>query len=696
MNESEKTDILIVDDRPENLLALESLLESPDLNIIKAASGNEALGLMLQHDFALVLLDVQMPEMDGFETAELMRGSEKTRDIPIIFLTAISKEQRHVFKGYETGAVDYLFKPLEPEILKSKVKIFLDLYGQRKALERNTNNLKKAIAKLKKSEVELKKAKEAAETATEAKNEFLAHLSHEIRTPLNTILGMEDLLRESPLTSEQKEYLVAISSSGEALLTLVDDIIDLSKVEADCLKLEHIDFDLKELIEETCRNTALGTREKDLKLSWQVMPGVPTSLIGDPTRLRQILVNLIGRVLKDTKKSEVVVEASMVDGVSKKAMNSEKSIMFSIRDAGVEIPKGKMNTIFESFIVAGASSGRKFGEDGPGMNLSKRLVELMGGQICIKNADDPDIFKSAGANEISTMDRAGKSIYFTANFQVQAEDKRQIRPRSTKSATAYKDLKAFSILVVEDNVQNLMLIKSYLKRTPYQLDVSENGESAVKKFVSGKYDLVLMDIHMPVMDGYSATGAIRKWEKQNMAKETPIIALSAGAHKEDMEKCLNSGFSAHLSKPIKKSKLIEAIEKYGRQRLEKDAKGSKDEKRAATSKPLKKSAQSDVKEVAEKFIVSVDCELKAIIPKFFEYTRRDIESMRAALAQGDFETIRLLAHSTKGAGGGYGFDFISDVGRSLENAAREKDAQGVDKLLGELFSYMERVKIVHE
>jgi CheY-like chemotaxis protein/HPt (histidine-containing phosphotransfer) domain-containing protein len=696
VNDFKKVDILIVDDRPENLLALESLLEGPDLNIIKAGSGNEALGLMLKYEFALVLLDVQMPEMDGFETAELMRGTKKTRHIPIIFLTAISKEQRHVFKGYETGAVDYLFKPLEPEILKSKVKVFLDLYWQRKALERSTNNLKQTVAKLKKSEVELKKAKEAAEAATESKNEFLANLSHEIRTPLNTILGMEDLFRESPVTPEQEEYLAGICSSGEALLDLVDDIIDLSKLEAGCLKLEYIDFDLEERIEKTCQNMALRTRTKAVELSWKVMPGVPTSLIGDPARLHQILVNLIENVIKDAEKCKVVVKVSIADGVSKSSLKSKRRLMFSIRDIGGEIPRSETNEVSENFIEADDFSTRKYGEDGPGMNLSKRLIELMGGHVCTKNKEDPDILKPAGANEKFTIDCPERGVYFVADFQVQSEDKRQNPPQPAKSDDAAKDLKALNILVVEDNAQNLMLIKSYLKKTPYQINVSENGERAVTKFLSGEYDLVLMDIHMPVMDGYSATGAIRQWERENMATETPIIALSAAAHKEDLQKCLNSGFSAHLSKPIKKSKLIEAIEKYGRRHLEAVAGESQDAKQTSMSKPLRNKAQNEVDKVAAKSVVSVDRELKAIIPKFFEYTRKDIDSMRAALAQDDFETIRLLAHSIKGAGSGYGFDFISDVGRLLENAAKEKDAQMVDQQLVELFNYMERVEIVHE
>jgi len=290
--------ILIVDDRPENLLTLESMLESPELNIVKALSGNEALGLMFEYNFAIVLLDVQMPVMDGFEVAELMRKNERTKHIPIIFVTALSTEKKYIFKGYDVGAVDYLYKPLDLEILRSKITSFIDFFKHKQILQDTTIELEKTVA-------ELHEAKRVAEEATKAKSSFLANMSHEIRTPLNGIIGMADLMFQDDLSEVQKERLTDLKTSGESLLEIINEILDISKIEADKLELEEVDFNIRSVIKKVVRLLSVKTINTEVEMIADVDPNIPDNIIGDPTRLRQVLINLLGNAIKFTKRGEI-------------------------------------------------------------------------------------------------------------------------------------------------------------------------------------------------------------------------------------------------------------------------------------------------------------------------------------------------------------------------------------------------------
>ncbi|ACV64490.1 histidine kinase [Desulfofarcimen acetoxidans DSM 771] len=541
MKINEMAKVLLVDDRPQNLLVLENILVDQEVEFYKVNSGNEALALLLSHDFALVLLDVQMPGMDGFEIAELMRGIEKTKSIPIIFVTAISKEQKHIFKGYEAGAVDYLFKPLEPEILRSKVKVFLELHKQKILLQKQAEELEQKM-------MQLSLAQKAAEAANIAKSAFLANMSHEIRTPMNAIIGMADLLWETSLTKEQREYVGIFRTAGQNLLNLINDILDLSKVEAGHLKLEQQDFNIKKLVEKTVEFMSVQANIKFLSLSYQIKPDVPGFVVGDQNRLQQILVNLLGNAIKFTEKGEVILI------IEKLSMQEENVFLkFSVSDTGIGIEKEKSEIIFESFTQADASTTSKFGGTGLGLTICKRLVEAMGGHIGVES-------------EIEQ----GSTFFFSIQLKIGKEPalengERDLQQQFTEDRS---DLSLHSrglrrrILLVDDSGDNRMLIMAYLKRTCYEIDIAENGQLAVEKFRAGKYDLVLMDMQMPVMDGYTATSIIRENEKANNLTRTPIIALTAYALKEDVLKSYDAGCTDHLTKPIKKSVLLEAIHKY--------------------------------------------------------------------------------------------------------------------------------------
>ncbi|HAK89001.1 MAG: hypothetical protein A2X55_08720 [Nitrospirae bacterium GWB2_47_37] len=395
---------------------------------------------------------------------------------------------------------------------------------------------------------ELAAANEKLHMMSEYKSEFLASMSHEIRTPMNAIIGMADLLWETALTDEQLQYVQSFRAAGENLLTLINDILDLSKVEAGQLALESMNFDLNELIKKLCEIMSITAQAKDVGLAYHIMPDVPKYLIGDPNRIRQVLVNLIGNAVKFTgKRGTVVVEVKKTD-LSDSPLHpftgSSVILHFSVRDSGIGIPPEKLNTVFESFTQVDSSTTRKYGGTGLGLTISKKLAKMMGGDI-----------------RVESKVGEGSAFYFTVKLGIQPEHKKQIQLPEAQTA-GIEDTRPLSILLVDDSKDNRLLIESYLKETSHRIDTAENGETAVEKFISGKYDIVLMDMQMPVMDGYTAAGIIRKWEREGGVKGTPIIALTAHALKEDAQKSLDAGCTAHLTKPIKKAKLMEALSEY--------------------------------------------------------------------------------------------------------------------------------------
>jgi len=491
----------------------------------------------------------------------------------------------------------------------------------------------------------------------EQQKRFLAMVSHEFRTPMNAILGMTELMAETELTPVQTKYLEVFRNAGESLLDLINDILDLSKVEAGQFKLFLEDFSLPQLLQEQIELLQGRAHGKGLELRLSVAADVPAFVHGDFQRLKQCITNLVGNAIKFCHTGSVAISVALEP-------DAPDMLRFSVSDTGIGIAADKLDSIFEAFSQGDNRVTRNFGGTGLGLTITQRLVELMEGRIWV----------------VSTLGK-GSTFHFVARLPRAPAPEVLPQPQPTISLAPRTFSRPPTLLLVDDNPNNVFLMCNLLKSTSSQIDLAENGVVAIEKFRANHYDLILMDMEMPVMDGYSASAEIRRIESAEGLAGTPIIALTAHALKEDERKSLNAGCNKHLTKPIRKQVLLEALHALLPELSD-----------AATNPHQQASAQPgnpDLQRVIEALAGNAEWNIQAALtrleaePKLFlmvlgmfraalaDY-RRKIDEL---LAAGEFEQARREVHSLKGEAASAGADQLSAASAALESALKKADGQ---------------------
>ena len=509
MESQTKSRILIVDDDRSNLMYLNNLLGA-EATLHMAKDGEQALKLADEYIPDLILLDIIMPGMNGYEVLSELRKSEKTHDIPVIFITGLSADEDEM-KGLELGADDYISKPFNEAIVRLRVRNQLKILNQTRLI------------------IE----KEIAEKSSRAKSEFLSRMSHELRTPLNAIIGMTNLARNTDDHVTKNDFLDKSSAASQNLLRLVEDVLDISELKDGKFKLVNSEFNFSKMIQSELEKAKRLFEDKHLTLVTDVDPLIPEILIGDEKRLTQVIDNLLSNACKFTPDhGSVRISVTIIENEDGRA-----TIQIDVKDNGMGIPEDKQAVIFSAFEQADGGSDRKYGGAGMGLYISKTIVEKMGGEIWLDS-------------------EPGKGSRFSFTFKTQ--------PGQECAGTDAPASFAGNTMLLADDVDiNREIIAALFEDTQMQIVSAVNGNEAVELFKAApsKYDIILMDVNMPELDGVEATRRIRSLGISE-GETVPIIAVSANTSPDDIEGYLSAGMTDHLGKPVDFGKIMRLINRY--------------------------------------------------------------------------------------------------------------------------------------
>jgi signal transduction histidine kinase len=538
--------ILLAEDDDTLRTIIAEVLSDEGYDVTAVPDGAAALKAFDERAYPVVVTDVVMGRVTGID---LLRSIKEVAPESLVIVMSSHASLETAMAALRSGAYDYLIKPFEDlSVITATVKRAAERYLLHERNAELMRDLERKAKELQDANEELLRAKDAAESASRAKSEFLANMSHEIRTPMNGVLGMLSLALDLEIAEPGREYVETALSAASSLLAIIDDVLDLSKIEAGKVTLENVPFDLVKLLDGLIDVLRPRANEKGLDLHREMGPETPRRLVGDPVRLRQILLNLAGNAVKFTDVGSVAIRVS-----AESAARERIALRIAVTDTGIGIPEHARESIFEHFTQADTSTTRRYGGTGLGLAISRELIDLMDGRIGVESelgvgstfwiALELAVAAPDGSSEVAAVENGSRS-----------RRSKGTKPRKDTSAAPTDPLR---VLVAEDNAVNQKVVMRLLEKLNCVVELAVNGREAVEMAARGGYDVVFMDCQMPVMDGYQATGELRALAPDG--ERAPIVAMTAHAMAGDRERCLAAGMDDYIAKPLTEQALRDVL-----------------------------------------------------------------------------------------------------------------------------------------